>query len=405
MINLRRAKEFTVNWLSERYPVEEAVELGKEQAGKLLPSHVSWFHTFGSLALFLMINQIITGILLMVYYRPTEDTAFESVKFIMTKAWLGWLIRGLHSWGADLMILALILHMFRTFWMGAFKKPREMTWLVGVVIFFVVLTFGFTGYLLPWNQLSYWATTVGTEVAGAVPWAGEFIKYLLRGGDAVSEETLARFYTVHVVVLPWVLVGLVGIHLFLMRLQGLSPMEPVGQEKPLTRENGIPFFPNHVIKEAVVFPFFFLFLVGVVVLFPPELGEKANPLSTPEGIKPEWYFLPTYQLLKYFPKLLGILVSMAPMVVLLLWPFMDRSKYRRAGERKKSAAIGVLGLVMAVFFGLVGHFAEREVTFMGKRYHLDLYGIPHQLKEQEQSKEEAGEDREQPGEQTDGGEG
>jgi len=370
-------------WLEERLPVEKSEEFARKQAGKLLPSNVSWWHTFGSLALFLMVNQIVTGILLMVYYRATGDAAFESVKFIMTKTWLGWLIRGLHSWGANLMVLALILHMFRTFMMGSFKKPRELTWVVGVILFGVTLTFGFTGYLLPWNQVSYWATTVGTEVAGAVPLFGGFVKYLLRGGEAVGEETLARFYAMHVTVLPWVLVGLVALHLFLMRLQGLSPMEPVGEETPLTKENGIPFFPNHVLKEMVVFPWFFLILISIVILFPPELGEKADPFVTPEGIKPEWYFLPTYQLLKYFPKLLGITVSMAPMAVLFLWPFLDRSKYRRPRHRPVSFAVGLSGLLLALVFGFLGHISERKITVMGRAYHVDLYGIPHPLEKVE----------------------
>lgn len=390
MLGMKKLIETATNWLSERYPVDEAQEFLGHQARKLLPPHTSWWHTFGSLALFLMMNQIVTGILLMVYYRPTSDTAFESVKFIMTKPLFGWLIRGLHAWGANLMILAVLLHMFRTFMMGAFKKPREITWMVGAVIFFVVLTFGFTGYLLPWNQLSYWATTVGTEVAGALPWVGKSIQYVLRGGETVGEETLARFYVVHVVVLPWALVGLVSIHLFLMRLQGLSPLEPVGEEKPLEEGEGIPFFPNHVLKEMVVFPFFFLFLVGVVVLFPPELGEKANPFVTPEGIKPEWYFLSTYQLLKYFPKLLGIFVSMVPMALLVLWPLLDRGRARRARERPISFMIGVGALLLAILFGLIGHYSETKVTFRGRHYHLDLYGVPHRIEAVESDHGDAG---------------
>ena len=367
------------NWFTDRFPVREVEEFVDHQARKPLPGHVSWFHTFGSLALFLMAGQFITGILLMVYYRPTEHTAFQSVKFIMTHSQFGWLIRGFHAWGANLMIVVVVLHMFRTFMMGAFKKPRELTWITGVFIFFVTLNFGFTGYLLPWNQLAYWATTVGTEIAGAIPWVGEFIRYLLRGGEAVSEETLSRFYVVHVVVLPWVLVGLVGGHLFLMRLQGLSPLEAAGEEKPLSEEDSIPFFPDHVLKELVIFPIFFLALLSIVILFPPELGEQANPLVTPEGIKPEWYFLSTYQLLKYFPKLLGIFVSVVPMVLLLVWPFLDRGPARRPRERPWSVGIGVAALLLALLFGFLGHFSERNLTWAGTTYHIDMYGSPHRV--------------------------
>jgi len=371
------------SWFTDRYPVDDVEEFAKGQAEKPLPPHVSYLHTFGSLALFLMVNQIVTGILLMVYYRPTEDTAFESVKYIMTDAQFGWLIRGLHSWGANIMIIVLVLHMFRTFAMGSFKKPRELTWVVGCVIFFVTLTFGFTGYLLPWNQLSYWATTVGTEVAGAVPYLGEFVRYLLRGGTAVGEETLSRFYVVHVVVLPWVLVGLVGLHIVLMRVQGLSPLTPVGQEPKLKKGEGTPFFPDHTVKEMVVFPMFLLAMIAIVVFIPVELGEKADPFVTPEGIKPEWYFLPMYQMLKYFPKLLGIVASSMPMIILILWPFLDRSRPRRPGQRPISMTIGVLALLAAIFFGVLGHYSETNVTVSGTEYHIDLYGVPHKVEDME----------------------
>src|SRR5579859_3637565 len=196
-------------WLKDRYPVEAIRQFLAHQAGKLLPPHTSWWHTLGSLLLYLTVNQLVTGVLLMVYYRSAPETSYESIRFIMTKANFGWLIRGLHSWGANLMILLLVAHMFRTFVMGTYKKPRELTWVVGVFIFGTVLIFGFTGYLLPWNQVSYWATVVGTEIAGVIPVVGDWMRTLLRGGDAVGSETLGRFYVVHVAVLPWILVGLV----------------------------------------------------------------------------------------------------------------------------------------------------------------------------------------------------
>ena len=378
------------NWLSARYPVGEFEEFVDHQMRKPLPPHVSWLHTAGSIALFLMVSQFVTGILLMVYYRPSADTAFESVKFIMTHAKFGWLIRGLHAWGANLMLLALLAHMFRTFMMGAFKKPREFTWVTGVLIFFVTMNFGFTGYLLPWNQLSYWATTVGTEVAGSIPFVGEFIKLLLRGGEAVSEETLSRFYVVHVVVLPWVMAGLVGVHLVFMRMQGLAPLDAVGEEAPLSEKTSVPFFPDHVVKELVIFPFLFFALLTVVILYPPELGEPADPLVTPAGIKPEWYFLSTYQLLKYFPELLGIFVSIVPMVLLLIWPFIDRGKERSPRKRPWSIGIGIAALVIAIVFGLLGHYSERNITWGGKHYHIDMYGVPHQIEKAVPAPGEAG---------------
>lgn len=364
-------------WMAERYDVATVEKFADKQAHKPLPSHVGFWNTFGSLSLYLFVNQVVTGILLMIYYRPTTDTAFESIRFIMTKAHFGWFIRGLHAWGATLMILCVLVHMIRTFFMGAYKKPREITWVIGVLIFGCTVTFGFTGYLLPWNQLSYWATTVGTEITGAIPVIGKYFQTLLRGGEGVTGETLARFYVMHVVVLPWVLTMLIATHIFLMRVQGLSTYERVGEEKPLEEGQGIPFFPHHVLKEGVIFCVMIAALVTLIILWPVELGEKADPYVTPEGIKPEWYFLPTYQLLKYFPKLLGILVSFIPPLVLLLWPFLDRSPERHPKKRPIAVTVGIVALVLAIVFGIVGHFSESTVTFRGQKYHIDIYGIPH----------------------------
>jgi ubiquinol-cytochrome c reductase cytochrome b subunit len=364
-------------WLAERYDVDTVEQFAEKQAHKPLPSHVGFWHTFGSLSLYLFLNQVVTGILLMIYYRPTTDTAFESIRFIITKAHFGWLIRGLHAWGATLMVLCVLVHMIRTFFMGAYKKPRELTWVIGVFVFGCTVTFGFTGYLLPWNQLSYWATTVGTEITGAIPVVGAYTRTLLRGGEGVTGETLARFYVVHVVVLPWVLTMLIATHIFLMRVQGLSTYERVGEEKHIEEGQGIPFFPHHVLKEGVIFCLLIGALVTLIILWPVELGEKADPFVTPEGIKPEWYFLSTYQLLKYFPKLLGILVSFIPPLVLVLWPFLDRTPERHPKKRPFAVAIGIAALVLAIVFGVVGQLSERHIIFRGKRYFIDIKGIPH----------------------------
>ena len=366
-------------WLADRYDVATVEHFAESQAHKPLPEATGFLHTFGSLSLFLFINQVVTGILLMIYYRPTTGTAFESVRFIITKAQFGWLIRGLHAWGATLMILCVLIHMIRTFFMGAYKKPRELTWVIGVAIFGCVVTFGFTGYLLPWNQLSYWATTVGTEITGAIPWAGQYLKLLLRGGEGVTGETLARFYVLHVVVLPWVLTSIIMIHLVLMRVQGLATMERVGEEKPLDPKKSLPFFPHHVLKEGVVFCALIGILVTLIIWMPVELGEKANPFVTPEGIKPEWYFLSTYQLLKYFPKTIGLFVSLIPQVLLLIWPFLDRSPERHPRRRPVAVTVGVVALLLAIVFGVLGHLSESTVTFRGQKYQFDVYAVPHRV--------------------------
>jgi len=367
------------SWLAGRYDIGAVEAFAEEQAHKPLPTHVGFWHTFGSLSLFLFLNQVVTGILLMIYYRPTVDTAFESVRFIITKAHFGWLIRGLHAWGATLMILCVLCHMLRTYFMGAYKKPREVTWILGVLIFGCTVTFGFTGYLLPWNQLSYWATVVGTEITGVIPFVGGYLKTLLRGGEGITGETLARFYVLHVVVLPWALTAFIAVHLFLMRVQGLATLERVGEEKPIPKGVGIPFFPHHVLKEGIVFCLLVAVLLTLIVGWPIELGEKANPLSTPVGIKPEWYFLPTYQLLKYFPKMIGLLVSLVPPLLLLLWPFLDRSPERHPKKRRVALAIGITALALAIVFGVLGHISESTRSFRGQKYEFDMYSVPHRI--------------------------
>ena len=206
------------NWLDERMgwrAVWEAIFLRK------VPK-VNWFYTLGSATLFVAVNQAVTGILLMIYYVPTPDHAYDSVQYITTQVAGGWLIRGLHHWGASVMVVLVVLHMLRVIIYGAYKYPREVTWMTGVVLLLVVIGFGFTGYLLPWDQKSYWATTVGTRIAGVVPFLGDWILRIMRGGNDLSAVTLARFFGAHVWVLPATLLLLVGTHLFLVIRNGIS---------------------------------------------------------------------------------------------------------------------------------------------------------------------------------------
>ena len=206
------------NWLDERMgwrAVWEAIFLRK------VPK-VNWFYTLGSATLFVAVNQAVTGILLTIYYVPTPDHAYDSVQYITTQVAGGWLIRGLHHWGASVMVVLVVLHMLRVIIYGAYKYPREVTWMTGVVLLLVVIGFGFTGYLLPWDQKSYWATTVGTRIAGVVPFLGDWILRIMRGGNDLSAVTLARFFGAHVWILPATLLLLVGTHLFLVIRNGIS---------------------------------------------------------------------------------------------------------------------------------------------------------------------------------------
>jgi len=183
---------------------------------------VNWWFTLGSASLFLFAMQAVTGILLTVYYVPSPDSAYDSIQYIMNGVQFGWLIRGIHHWGASLMVLVVFIHMLRTFFFGAYKFPRELTWLTGVVLLLATLGMGFTGYLLPWNQKAYWATTVGTSIAGTVPFIGEWITRVLRGGNDLSAVTLARFFSVHIWWLPVIIGGMIGVHLYMVIRLGIS---------------------------------------------------------------------------------------------------------------------------------------------------------------------------------------
>jgi quinol-cytochrome oxidoreductase complex cytochrome b subunit len=368
-------------WAEERVRYLTVRQFLHKQLYKRLPPHTGWMHVFGSLALLTFLSQFVTGILLLLYYRPTLKEAHESIQYITGEVPFGWLIRQVHAWGATLMMVAVLLHMARTYFMAAFKPPRELTWLLGVLLFVGTMTFGFTGYLLPWNQLSYWATTVGTEVVGAVPFVGDHLKLLLLGGPAVGQETLSRFFLVHVTILPWLVVMLLTLHLVLMRVHNLATLDDVGQERPYPPETGVPFWPVHMAKEAGAAMLCFGVLFTLSVLSPWEIGPPANPLETPLGIKPEWYFLPTYQLLKYMTgpvgKVVGILLGAVPFLLLFIWPFVERGPGRRPSKRRWAVWIGIAAVCLAVFLGVLGHLSETTVHIGEASIEFDIYGVPH----------------------------
>jgi quinol-cytochrome oxidoreductase complex cytochrome b subunit len=210
---------FVYGPLDARLNIREAVE---ENLRKPVPAHVNWLFCFGGISLFLFIVQAVTGIMLLMYYRPTIAEAYKSVVFVTNNVPFGWLVRGLHHWAANLMIIMVFLHMARVFFYGAYKPPRDFNWVTGVILLVLTLGFGFTGYLLPWNQISYWATTVGTEAPGAVPIIGDFLIRMIRGGESVGQTTLTRFFAVHVVILPLTIGFFLMGHFFMIRKQGIS---------------------------------------------------------------------------------------------------------------------------------------------------------------------------------------
>ena len=321
---------------------------------KRVPVHgCTHFYFLGGMALFLFLVQIVTGILLSLYYKPSPDQAFESVRAVMTEVDFGWLIRSAHSWSANLLVGILFLHLLTTYMMRAYRKPRELTWFSGVLLLGLFLAFGFSGYLLPWNQLAFFATRVGTAIVGVVPLIGDDLLLLARGGEDVTGDTLARFYALHVVVFPLCVFAILGGHLFMVQEHGMSiPSLEVERRGSVDNCPSMPFVPHFLMRDMVGWYLALGLLAALAAIFPWELGEKAEPFgSAPEGIKPEWYFLFMFQTLKLLPahigplegEVVGVLFFGFCGLVVLCVPFVDRGPESRR-------ILNVLAFVSVVFF-------------------------------------------------------
>jgi cytochrome b6 len=333
-------------FLDERFMLSGLISFGRK---KKVPEHRrSFWYFFGGICLFLTGIQVATGVMLLLYYTPSIDAAHESVQFIMSEVKFGWLIRSVHSWTANILIGLLFVHMFSTFFLKAYRKPRELTWITGFLLLVLFMAFGFSGYLLPWNELSYFATRVGTDIAGSLPLIGGWLKSVILGGPEVSQATLSRFFWFHIALLPLAALVLIGIHVLLV--QTLSMSKPVGEKE----KKEIPFFPDFLYKDALGWTLI-LVLVGVLCVFLPwEVGVKADPLaSTPLGIKPEWYFTFMFSTLKLVPahilglegEKLAILAFMAGGLLWMLVPFLDR----RASREERSPLFSWIGVVLAAY--------------------------------------------------------
>lgn len=343
-------------WLAERIPVAELVD---HLARKTVPRHSkSFWYLFGGLTLFLFIVQVVTGMLLALYYKPSPSEAHESVLHIMHVVPYGWLVRSIHSWAANLMVATMLIHMFSVFLLKAYRRPREILWVSGVLLMFLVFGFGFTGYLLPWDTVAYFATLIGTEVPKTLPIIGDWGVTLLKGGDEVGAETLSRMYALHVIILPLITFAVVSFHLLLNQQLGSSI--PIGVR---AKEPPIPFFPNFLYRDLIAWTIGFAALFVIATLSPWGLGEKADPLaSAPLGIKPEWYFLPLYQVLKMTPaKVFSVsgelVVNSIVVLTASLWvlvPFLDR-KASRDEQSRLFTAIGVLLIAFVVFTILIAY--------------------------------------------------
>lgn len=343
----RGARRGLARWFDDRLGLSEALDFLRH---KTVPVHrwSVWYY-FGGVSLFLFLIQVATGVLLLIYYKPTPDAAFESVRFIVAQVPFGWLIRSLHSWSANLMVLSVYVHLFSVFFMKEYRPPRELTWLTGMALLALTLGFGFSGYLLPWNELAFFATKVGTDIAGSIPGVGHLLLGYLRGGEDVGGATLTRFFGWHVSLLPVLFLAVLAVHLLLVQRLGMS--EPV---HPSSRLRHMPFYPGFLIRDAILWLGVLGVLLALCTFLPWELGRKADPFApAPAGIRPEWYFTFLSQSLKYLPgrvlgvdgEVVGIAAAGLGVAFLVLAPFLDR----RAARGEPSPLFTAAGIAILLF--------------------------------------------------------
>ncbi len=338
-------------WLNDRFGLD-SVMAPIEKKTVPVHRHTIWYY-FGGMTLFFFMVQVGTGMLLMLYYRPSADEAFESVQFLITQVPFGWLIRSIHSWSANLMIATAFIHMFSVFFLKAYRAPREATWMTGVVLLILSMGFGFSGYLLPWNELAFFATSVGTDIAGSVPIVGDYLLRFLRGGDYVTGGTLSRFYGWHVAILPAITTLILLVHLVLVQRHGMSV--PPSIERSGKQGRPMRFVPDFALRDLLGWTLALGILGALAALYPWELGQKADPFSSaPANIRPEWYFMFMFQTLKEVPggSVMGLpneaLVNMGfgiAGLLAFLVPFLDRN----AGRRGRSPLFSVIGLVALLY--------------------------------------------------------
>ncbi len=354
-------------WLNKRMPVDEF--MSSQLTGYYAPKNFNIWYFFGSLALLVLVMQLVTGIFLTMFYKPGEATSFDSVEYIMREVDWGWLIRYMHSTGASAFFIVVYLHMFRAFLYGSYKSPRELLWLMGMLVYLALMAEAFMGYVLPWGNMSFWGAQVIVNIFGTIPVIGSGLVEWIRGDYGIADATLNRFFALHVVAVPLILLGLVALHLVALRQSGSN--NPDGIEikaklgpngKPL---DGIPFHPYYTVKDIVGVGAF-LVVFAIIVFYAPTLGglflesanfEGANPISTPPDITPVWYFTPFYAILRAIPdQRLGALAMLLAIVAFFLLPWLDRSPVKsiryKGWMSKLALTIFVISFVGLGFLGM-----------------------------------------------------
>ncbi len=331
-------------WWQQRVPISGR-DL-RELTNEPVPNHLKrWWFCLGGTPAYLFVVQIITGILLAFYYKPSPETAYESVRYITHEASYGWYVRSIHKWAATLMIAAVVLHQMRVYFTGAYRKPREVNWMIGMCLLLCTLVGGFTGYALVYEQLSYWGATVGANIADTVPLAGGVIKSMMLGGESYNQHTLARFFIVHAALMPVLMIVLLVLHVSLIRLHGVTELRFEDDPKKPGHFN---FFPDHLYTELIVGLVLMILLSTLATALPAAMGPPADPLTTPEVIKPEWFFYVTFRWLKFFSATVAVLSMGFIVFLMFVWPIVDGQIRKRWPGSEASVWIGIVAVLLII---------------------------------------------------------
>ena len=341
-------------WFNDRLPL---LSLANHLTDYPTPKNLNYWWTFGGILTFCLITQIVTGLTLAMHYIAHADLAFESVEHIMRDVNYGWLIRYIHSNGASMFFLAVYIHIFRSLFYGSYKSPREIIWIIGIIIYLLMMAAAFMGYVLPWGQMSFWGATVITNLFSAIPFFGEGIVQWLWGGYSVDNPTLTRFFTLHYLI-PFLILGLVVLHIWALHVPGNN--NPVGIDVKKPSKDTVPFHPYIVIKDAFALLMFTIVFAFFVFYSPNILGHadnyiEANPMVTPAHIVPEWYLLPFYAILRSIPdKLMGVVAMLSAIFILAALPWLDTSKIRSAVFRPLYKQFYWILVIDVIILGYVG---------------------------------------------------
>jgi quinol-cytochrome oxidoreductase complex cytochrome b subunit len=336
--------------IDARLPIDQAF---RKALGYRLAPHVGWRHALGGITYLLFIMLVVTGVLLSVHYRPSAQEAYPSIQHIVSNVTLGWLIRDLHVWSASLLVLAVLAHMARVFFDGAYKPPRETNWLVGVLLLFLVVAFGASGYLLPWDQWAYWTVTEALNALAAVPLVGGAAVNVLRGDPIVSGATLSRFFAMHVIVLPWITLALVAFHFTMVRRHGVAPPK----NAPAVPGSGRVFFPSHLLRSFMVAVLTCAIVVSAAALWPRPIADPANPAKLPEAMRSTWVVVDVSRALTHYLGAWGFVGFTLVALGLAFVPLFDRGPER---DLKRRPAVATLGFVFFVGF-LAAWIAGRQL--------------------------------------------